>query len=186
MIAALRAAHRRTFGALQESCEGWFLETAARLVFLAVLFRYYFHSAILKLGEGWPGLLLPDFGAYIQILGEQTMAQHDMETASVPLYLDLVVYTGTYAEIVLPALVVAGLFTRLAALGMIVFVAVQTYVDIRLHGVDDSTAGALFDRDPGAAIADQRMLWIFLLAVLVVRGGGIFSLDHLLARIPAK
>ena len=80
-------------------------------------------------------------------------------------------------------LIVLGLFTRLAALGMLVFVAVQSYVDIAFHGVDAETIGALFDRLPSATIADQRALWAFLLVTLVIKGGGALSLDALLSRL---
>jgi putative oxidoreductase len=94
----------------------------------------------------------------------------------------IVVYAGTYAEFILPVLIVLGLFTRLASLGMIGFILVQSYVDIAFHGVDDKTIGAWFDRFSDAAILDQRTLWIFLLLTLVVKGAGAISLDALWAR----
>jgi putative oxidoreductase len=71
------------------------------------------------------------------------------------------------------------LLTRLASLGMICFVAVMTYVDITGHGAEPETIGAPFDRLADAAIWDQRLLWCFLLLVLVVKGGGYLSLDRL-------
>jgi putative oxidoreductase len=77
---------------------------------------------------------------------------------------------------------VLGLFTRLAALGMIVFIAVQSYVDIAFHGADATTIGALFDRFPDAVISDQRVLWLMPLLYLVIKGAGVVSIDHLLAR----
>ena len=94
----------------------------------------------------------------------------------------LIVYAGTYAEFILPGLVIVGLFTRLAAIGMIVFIAVQSYVDIAFHGADEKTIGALFDRFADSAIVDQRTLWLVPLVYLVVKGAGAISLDHLLAR----
>jgi hypothetical protein len=79
---------------------------------------------------------------------------------------------GTWAEFILPALVVLGLFTRLAALGMIGFVLVLTWVDIMGHGAGPETIGAWFNNTSGDAILDQRAFWIFLLIVLVLRGAG--------------
>jgi putative oxidoreductase len=94
------------------------------------------------------------------------------------------VYAGTYAEFVLPALIVLGFLTRIAAAGMIVFVAVQTYVDLNFHGVDAATIGAWFDKEPGSTIADQRAFWVFLLLYLVLRGAGAISLDRLFGGRP--
>ena len=53
---------------------------------------------------------------------------------------------GIYAGFILPVLIVAGSMTRLAALGMIGFIVVQSYVDVVFHHVDAATIGALFDR----------------------------------------
>jgi putative oxidoreductase len=93
-----------------------------------------------------------------------------------------VVAAGTYAEIILPVLIVLGLFTRIAAIGMLVFIMVQSYVDIMFHGVDVDTIGMLFDREPGSVISDQRLLWSALLIYLAIRGAGHLSLDRLLSR----
>ncbi len=84
----------------------------------------------------------------------------------------------------LPALIVLGLFTRIAALGMVVFVIVQTLTDLYGHGlIADATAlGAWFDGDPTALILDQRALWVMLLLIPVFRGGGPVSLDALIKR----
>jgi putative oxidoreductase len=98
---------------------------------------------------------------------------------------DLIVYLGTYSEFLLPLLIVIGLLTRVAALGMIVFVAVQSYVDIVFHHADPETIGAFFDRLSDATILDQRALWVFLLTYLVIRGPGRVSVDHLLYRVSA-
>ncbi len=100
-----------------------------------------------------------------------------------PWYLKLVVYAGSYGEFILPVLIVAGLFTRFAAVGMMVFIAVQTFVDINFHGVDAATIGAWFDRDSASLIMDQRLLWFVLILILVVRGAGPIALDRLLARV---
>ena len=73
-----------------------------------------------------------------------------------------------------------GLFTRIAAAGMIVFVAVQTYVDIAFHKVNAETIGAWFDNISGAAIMDQRALWVLLFLYLILKGPGLISVDHVL------
>ena len=94
----------------------------------------------------------------------------------------LIVTMGTYAEFILPLLVVIGLFSRLAALGMIGFIAVQTFVDITVHQIGAESIGALFDRLPDSVIADQRLLWIVPLAVIILKGPGLLSVDSLLTK----
>jgi putative oxidoreductase len=93
----------------------------------------------------------------------------------------LIVLAGTWAEFILPALIVVGLLTRLAALGMIGFIAVQSLTDIYGHG-QGGVLGAWFDRFPDAVIMDQRALWVLLLLVLVVKGAGPLSFDRALKR----
>ena len=94
----------------------------------------------------------------------------------------LFVLAGTWAEFLLPALIVVGLFTRLAALGMIGFVALQSLTDLYGHGGwgDPKVLGAWFDRFPDSIIMDQRAFWVFLLLVLVIKGAGPLSLDRAL------
>ena len=90
---------------------------------------------------------------------------------------------GTWAEFILPLLIIIGLFTRLAALGMIGFVVVQSLTDIYGHnGTDIKTLGAWFDRFPDGVILDQRLFWVFLLSLLVVKGAGAVSVDALLRK----
>lgn len=182
LLATLRAAHDSVFGAVDNALGDWFAGTAARLVFAAVLFGYYWNSALTKVGDGLAGFFTISDGAYVQILPAQMEAAgyDSSQIATIPW--GLIVAAGTYAEFLLPLLIVAGLLTRLAALGMIGFVIVQSYVDVAFHGADAATVGALFDRLPGAAILDQRALWIFLLAHLVAKGAGPFSLDAVLRR----
>ncbi|MEM1314290.1 MAG: hypothetical protein AAGI51_07040, partial [Pseudomonadota bacterium] len=69
-----------------------------------------------------------------------------------------------------------------AAVGMLIFIAVQSYVDIAFHGVDAATIGSWFDNLSNAAIADQRAMWAFLFVYLAVKGAGAASLDHLIRR----
>jgi putative oxidoreductase len=173
--------HRQVFSRLERAGDGWLIGLAARLTFLAVLFFYYLNSAGTKVGEGLAGFFMIRDGAYFQILTEQGLMAYDFDTANVPFHLDLVVWLGTYMEFLLPVLVVVGLFTRIAAIGMIVFVLVQSFVDINFHGVGADTAGMLFDRDSASLIYDQRTLWVFLLAMLAIKGAGALSLDRMLA-----
>ena len=73
---------------------------------------------------------------------------------------------GTAAEFALPALLVVGLGTRVAALALFVFniVAVTSYPDLSDAGLKD------------------HMLWGALMLVLAVYGPGRFSLDRALSR----
>lgn len=172
--------HETIFGGLQRSLEDWFLGLFARFVFAAVLFLYFFNSALTKIGEGAFGFLTVTDNAYFQIL-PTVVESYDFDASQIPFFpYQLIVMAGTYAEFILPVLVIIGLFTRVAALGMIVFVIVQSYVDITFHGADEKTIGAWFDRLSDATIFDQRTLWVFVLTYLVIRGPGFFSLDRLL------
>lgn len=161
------------------------LGTLARLVFAGVLLVYFLNSARTKLGDGIAGLWNLSTGAYVQILPQQ-MEAAGYDPSALGALDHLIVYAGTYAEIVLPVLIVAGLFTRLAAVGMIGFIAVMTWTDITAHGVDAATIGAWFDNQSGSVIADQRSLWVFLLVALGISGPGPLSLDALLGRLARR
>ncbi|TDK41002.1 DoxX family protein [Antarcticimicrobium luteum] len=158
------------------------LPLLARLAFAATLLGYYWASALTKLGDGPLGLLRPSTGAYAQIFPRQLEAVGYDATQLSALHW-LVVTLGTWAEFLLPALIVAGLFTRLAALGMIGFVILQSLTDIFGHGLTDpATIGAWFDRMPDGTLFDQRLFWVLLLAVPAIKGAGALSLDTLLRR----
>ncbi len=154
------------------------LPTLARLIFAAVLLIYYWNSGLTKLGgEGLAGLFSPTFNAFAQIFPKGAeAASYDVTQATA--FQKLVTLAGTWAEFILPLLVVLGLFTRLAALGMIGFVVVQSLTDIIGHNADSETIGAWFDGASGSLILDQRAMWVFLLLYLVFRGGGPLSLDR--------
>lgn len=161
-----------------DDLSGPVLTTLARFLFSAVLFMYYWNSGLTKIGDG---LFSPSLGAYAQIFpGAMEAAGFDVSQLSS--FHWLVVVLGTYAEFALPILIVLGLLTRLAALGMIGFVAVQSLVDLYGHGgiADPATVGAWFDRLPDGVILDQRAFWVFLLATLLLKGAGPLSLDRLL------
>ncbi|MDZ4135176.1 MAG: DoxX family membrane protein [Paracoccaceae bacterium] len=153
----------------------------ARFSFAAVLLVYFWSSAITKLGPGLFGFLQPSDGAYIQIF-PQVVEAIGYDFDQLGLFHRVVVMAGTWAEFLLPLLVVLGLFTRLAALGMIGFIMVQSATDILGHGVAGDDLGHWFDRASDALILDQRALWVFLLLVLVLKGGGALSLDTVLRR----
>ncbi|MGR3378383.1 DoxX family membrane protein [Salipiger abyssi] len=159
------------------------LPLLARFTFAATLLVYFWASARTKLGDGVFGLLRPSTGAYAQIFPRQFEAA-GYDASQLGALHWLVTVAGTWAEILLPLLIAAGLFTRLAALGMAGFVAVQSLTDLYGHGgiAHAETLGAWFDRMPDALILDQRLLWLLCLAVLVMKGGGWLSADRLLLR----
>jgi putative oxidoreductase len=154
------------------------LPLLARIVFAGVLLLFFWASAATKLDSFPFGLSL---GSYAQIF-PRAMEAAGYDIGKLGLYHYLVVLAGTYGEFILPALIVLGLATRLAALGMIGFVIVLTLTDIIGHKAGPETIGAWFDRDAASLIADQRALWLVLLAILVLRGAGPLSLDRLFAR----
>lgn len=152
----------------------WFVPLGARFVFAATLLGYYWSSAMTKFSDGFFGFLSPTLGAHFQILpGITEAAGYDLDAIH-PLF-TLIVLLGSWAEVILPLLILMGLFTRGAALAMMGFVIVQSVVDIYGHNVE---AGAWFDRASDSVIMDQRLFWMFVLSILVVKGAGILSLDR--------
>ena len=128
------------------------------------------------------GLFSPSTGAYVQIFPRAFEAV-GYDSSQLSLFQHLVVLAGTWSEFILPALILLGLLTRLAALGMIGFVAVQSLTDLYGHGgiAHAETLGAWFDRLPDGVILDQRAFWVFALLVLVIKGAGPLSLDRVIA-----
>ncbi|WP_110034337.1 DoxX family protein [Hoeflea marina] len=176
------ALHHRFFTTLERLLEGWFMGLLSRFVFAAVLWGYFLSSAGTKVGEGLSGFFQISPGAYYQIaLPAVEAAGGDVEAVAF-LPWGLIVTLGTYAEFILPVLIIAGLFARVASLGMLIFIGVQTLVDVTVHMVGPETVGALFDRFPDGLVADQRLLWAVPLVYVAVKGPGMISLDHLLAR----
>lgn len=85
------------------------------------------------------------------------------EYAGVPLPTDFAAVMATVAEHLFPFLLVIGLFTRLSALallGMTMVIQIFVYPD---------------------AWWQVHMVWTAMCLVLMVRGGGMFTLDALLA-----
>lgn len=175
----LMSLHRYVFDRI-ERLEPVLLPPIARLVFAGALLVYFWNSARTKLGEGVLGFLNPSTGAYAQIFPKKAEAVlYDVSQFS--LWEKLIILAGTWAEFILPLLIVIGLLTRLASLGMIGFVLVQSLTDIYGHDVDAKTLGTWFDAASDAHIADQRAFWLFLLVYLVMRGAGPLSVDRILA-----
>lgn len=173
------ALYARASAALEDAVAAWLIPTLARLVFAGVLLIYFWRSALTKVGDGLFGIFSPSTGAYVQIFPKKAEAV-GYDVTQFSFLEDLIVLAGTWAEFILPALIVLGLLTRLAALGMIGFVIVMSLTDIYGHMADAQTIGAWFDGQSGSLIMDQRAFWIFLLLVLVLRGGGPLALDRLL------
>lgn len=102
-------------------------------------------------------------GSWLTI-SDTTLFLFEEEYKGVPLPTELAAYMATYAEHIFPILLVLGLATRLSALALIgMTLVIQFFVF------------------PEAWWA-VHSLWVALGAVLVVRGGGILSADHMLAR----
>ena len=178
-VVSLIEFYRQTVRQVEAMLDGWFLGLLARLVFLAVLLPYYINSALTKFDSPFS---IADSAYYQIALPAVDAAGGDVSAVSLFPW-GLMVLFGSYGEIILPLLLVAGLSTRIAALGMIGFIIVQTLTDILVHNVDATTIGALFDRFPDSVILDQRLLWIFPLVFLAVKGAGLLSLDKLLCAV---
>jgi len=176
-IDALRRVHDGFFNALDRATDRWFFSLLARFVFASTLYIYYLNSAKTKIGDGLFGFLHITDGAYIQIVGPAFEAA-GYDSSALPLPAHIMVVMGTYGEFIMPVLVILGLFSRIGAAGLIVFILVQTYVDATAHQV---VLGALINGQP-SEILDQRLYWIVPLVYVMLKGGGTISLDTLLSR----
>ena len=157
------------FSWLERAIGPWLMPTLARFVFIAVFFYYYWNSAGTKLDD----IFTPTAGAFGQIFPKAAEAVlWDLEQAS--LLQKSIMVSAAWAEYALPALILVGLATRLAALGMIGFVLAQSYVDVVGHG---AKLGAWFDNVATGSILDERTLWFFLFVFMVFRGAGPISAD---------
>lgn len=183
-MTALLSAYDRLVAGLDRAAPV-LLPSLARFVFAATLLVYFWTSALTKLGDGLLGIVQPSLGAYAQIF-PKAMEAAGFDPGQLGLFHWAVVVAGTLAEFILPLLIVVGLFTRLAALGMIGFVTVQSLTDLYGHGgiTHEGTLGAWFDGAPDALILDQRVFWVFVLTYLVLRGAGPLSLDRVLRNAP--
>ena len=159
----------------------WLNGLLLRLAFASVLLLYYLNSAWGSLDGSLLNLFSPSDGAFAAMVPPVLeAAEYDKDAVAWPWH--VFVTAGVLAELILPILVILGLFGRIAAAGMIVVVFVQSTVDIAFHGLEEKSIGAPFDRLPDAVIWDQRLLWVTVLLLIVVNGPGRASLDGLLRR----
>ena len=132
-------------------------ESLALLVTRVALAGIFWRSGRTKVEEG-TALTISDTTYFL----------FEHEYTGLPLPVDLAVPLATYAEHAFPILLVAGLFTRFAALSLLVMtLVIQFFVY------------------PDAWWA-THILWVAMAAILVSRGGGLFSLDALLASRRAR
>lgn len=153
----------------------WILPTLARLVFAGVLAVYFYNSGLTKVGDN---IWTPAVGAYAQIF-PRALEAAGYDASGLTIFHQVVVFAGIFAEFLLPTLIIIGLFTRLAAIGMIGFILMQSLTDLYGHRQFDEL-GTWFDRFPDALIIDQRAFWVFVLLTLVLKGAGPISIDRLL------
>ena len=101
-------------------------------------------------------------------ISEQAYFLFEYEYTGLPIPPAIATPMATLAEHVLPLLLVLGLFTRFSALGLFVMTLV-----IQLFVFPD-------------AFWQTHLLWFAMAAILVSRGGGMFSLDAALAARRAR
>jgi len=179
MIRSLISLHDRLWDWVDSVLTQWLAPTLARLLFAGVLLMYFWVSAVTKLGDGILGWLFLDFGVYVQMF-PKVFDSVGYDPSALGFGYKLIAVLGTWAEFILPALIVLGLLTRIAAIGMIGFIVVQSLTDIYGHNADSATIGSWFDRASDALIVDQRAFWLFILLILVLRGAGPLSIDALI------
>ncbi len=154
------------------------LAVLSRVIFGFTLLAFFWRSALTKLGEGATGFISPSAGAFAQIF-PMKFESVGYDPSAMSFFDSLIVLAGIYAEFLLPLLIVVGFMTRLAALGMIIFIVIMSVVDVTGHGV---ALGSLLDSNPSSLIPDQRLYWGLPLLVLMLVGAGRISLDALCRR----
>ena len=101
-------------------------------------------------------------------ISENAYFLFEYEYTGLPISPDIAVPTATYAEHLFPILLAAGLFTRFAALSLLIMtLVIQIFVYPE-------------------AWWTTHIVWVAMAAILVSRGGGMLSLDALLASRRAK
>ena len=98
------------------------------------------------------------------MIRDATYFLFEEEYADVPLPPEFAAVAATWAEHLFPILLVAGLATRFSAASLLIMTLV-----IQFFVYPD-------------AWWQTHILWVAMAAILIVRGGGLFSLDQLLAR----
>ena len=182
LFLTLERIHDGLFEKLEAAAGPWFIPLTARMVFSSVLLMFFITSGLTKVGSGFPDFLIPTAGAYAQIIPSITEAV-SYDTDQIALFpWKLIVLAGTYAEFLLPVMLLLGIFTRLTSVALIGFIIVMSFVDIQFHGLEAESIGMMFDRIHNSVIWDQRLLWVFPLIYLAVKGGGPISVDALALR----
>lgn len=159
-----------------------FLCLMSRGVFAAVLLPWFIIGGLTKIGgltlsmgptvDGLP-LALGAFFAYVP--GKVG----SLETGLPGFDITTQVYVGlmVFAELILPVLIVLGMFARFGA----TFLALhQTVFFFTTASTDDFWA--LFDASPFDIFPDQLLLWVMLMAPLALFGPGPLSVDEALAK----
>lgn len=140
-------------GRLRDRVSGPWPEALALLLARLSLASVFWRSGRAKIEDG---SLFTISGSTYYLFAE--------EYAGVPLPPDFAALLATAAEHVLPVLLVLGLATRLSALGLLgMTMVIQIFVYPE-------------------AWWPVHSLWAALAMLLIVRGGGLLSADHLLAR----
>lgn len=150
---SLKAATLSRYDAVTARLSGASPESLVLLFVRLVLGGVFWRSGQTKVEEGtWLSL------------SDTTYELFRTEYVGVPLPPKLAAVMAFGAELLLPALLLAGLFTRfsaLALLGMTMVIQIFVYPD---------------------AWWAEHSLWVAMALVLIVRGGGMLSLDALLTR----
>ncbi len=106
-------------------------------------------------------------GSFLE-LSDTTYFLFEHEYSGVPLSHEIAAPMATYAEHAFPILLVLGLATRFSALSLLLMtMVIQFFVY------------------PEAWWA-THILWVAMAAILVSRGGGLFSLDAIVGKMRAK
>ena len=85
MLDRLTSMHDQVFASLQRHLEDWLLGLFARFVFAAVLFVYFFNSALTKIGDGVFGVLTVTGNAYFQIL-PTVVESYGFDASQIPFF----------------------------------------------------------------------------------------------------
>jgi len=143
----------RAYDSLTAAISGRAVESVTLLFVRAAFAGIFWRSARTKVDEG----------SWLSI-SDTTFFLFEEEYAGVPLPSDIAAVLATYAEHLFPMLLVLGLFTRfsaLALLGMTMVIQIFVYPD---------------------AWWSVHMVWAAMALILIVRGGGMLSLDELLLK----
>lgn len=155
------------------------LSTAHRLIFAAVLLPWALGTAA-SMVTGTALSMGPPIGSFGLTLGAYSFWLPDilsrLDTA--PTLAETALVLGmTLALAALPLMIVAGLATRAASLGWLIFLAAMGVL------APADQRGRLFDLDAFSMTPDMTLLWAALVLPLILHGAGPISLDGLIGRL---